>query len=679
MNTLIKVLLGIAAALVLLVALAMVAVVVLVDPNDYRDRLSAMVEQQTGRSLSIEGDLSLKLFPCCAIGVGKTILSNPAGFGDAPFVSVDEARVGLKLLPLLMERKLVVGKLKFSGLQLDLLRRADGAVNWEFSSTQSEEPQKTPPPADTGPGLNDLSVAGISITDASIHYRDQRAGTDYRIQNVELETGPIDEARPFDVQGSLDLSDQTGLSARLDLKSRMALDPGQQVVELESLNVGLTMPELELTADASGRLAASQTALSGHFDLAPLSLRKLARSLDADLPETADPKALSRLQASGDWRLGADSIQLSALELELDDTRITGEAGVKNFGDPAITFEFSADRIDLDRYLAPAGDSDRSTGAPARPDSGADSSFDVVKALNLEGQLGLDDLRVSGAKLQSLQAAVHAHDGIVRLDPVSARLYGGSYAGVVKLDLRGKQPRIDVDQSLDAVQVGGLLADVAEIEQLDGTVVANIDASGTGLTKGELLKSMKGQLSFKLSDGIYKGMDIWQEIRKARALIKGKAVPPAEGPPQTRITDLQMDGRLSDGMMYSDRLIAEIPFLQLTGTGSVDLLKQWLDYRLQARVFDRPEFPDGENLDDLTGLVIPLTVAGDVESPKIGVDLAGLAKSAAGKKLQQKLFDKLGLGDSEDGDSADQNQGQDQDKKSSDAPLERELKKLLPF
>ncbi|HHQ14796.1 MAG TPA: AsmA family protein, partial [Chromatiales bacterium] len=265
-------------------------------------------------------------------------------------------------------------------------------------------------------------------------------------------------------------------------------------------------------------------------------------------------------------------------------------------------------------------------------------------------------------------------DGVIRLDPLAAQLYEGSYTGSVGLDLRGKTPRVDLEQQLDGVQLGGLLADAAEIGQIDGTVHADMKLAGTGLSEGELLRSLAGPLSFRLSDGLYKGMDIWQEIRRARALVKGKSPPPAEGPPQTKITDLQMAGQLANGVMRSDRLLAEIPFLRMTGTGSVDLLKQSMDYRLQAEVFDRPEF-DGEQLDDLTGLVIPLTVTGDVESPKIGVDLAGLAKSVAGKKLQDKLFEKLGLDKS--GDNQDTEQGGES--QSTEDSLKRDLKKLLPF
>ena len=45
---------------------------------------------------------------------------------------------------------------------------------------------------------------------------------------------------------------------------------------------------------------------------------------------------------------------------------------------------------------------------------------------------------------------------------------------------------------------------------------------------------------------------------------------------------------------------------------------------------------------------VALTISGDMASPKVGVDLAELAKDAAVQKAQDKLFEKLGLGESQD-------------------------------
>src|SRR5262245_3909957 len=88
-------------SLVALVVIAMIAVVVFVDPNDYRDDIARLVEDKTGRKLTIDGELHLSVFPWLALTTGAASLGESPGFGTEPFVAIKEARVGVRLLPLL--------------------------------------------------------------------------------------------------------------------------------------------------------------------------------------------------------------------------------------------------------------------------------------------------------------------------------------------------------------------------------------------------------------------------------------------------------------------------------------------------------------------------------------------------------------------------------------------------
>jgi AsmA protein len=277
--------------------------------------------------------------------------------------------------------------------------------------------------------------------------------------------------------------------------------------------------------------------------------------------------------------------------------------------------------------------------------SQGEEDFKALRDLNLDGKLRVGKLKVADLRLEDLSAQLSAKDGVLRLDPSAAKLYGGTYTGKLTLDVTSDDLKLDLDQSLAGVQSGGLLTDFAEVSELQGVMAANIKASGRGASQDDLLRNLQGNLSFDLADGVYQGMDIWQEIRKARALIRRKPPPAATGPNETRINALKLDGRLQDGVLRSERMVGEIPFLRLSGSGNVNVISQALDYRFQAKVFETPTFADGETYDDLLNVSIPLTIGGTVESPKIGVDLANLLKDAAVQKATEKLLDRLGLGE----------------------------------
>jgi hypothetical protein len=92
-------------------------------------------------------------------------------------------------------------------------------------------------------------------------------------------------------------------------------------------------------------------------------------------------------------------------------------------------------------------------------------------------------------------------------------------------------------------------------------------------------------------------------------------------------------------------MIAEIPFLRLNGNGVLNLIEQNMNYRFNAKVYDKPVFADGEDLSGLENLTIPLTVTGDLAAPSVGVDFTELAKNEAVRKGRDLLLEKLGLGE----------------------------------
>lgn len=84
----------------LVVALIIVAVVVATfNPNDYKPMIVKLVQDNTQRTLNIEGDIKLSFWPKIGANLGKITLSEHQG--DKEFVAVDGLKVALALLPLL--------------------------------------------------------------------------------------------------------------------------------------------------------------------------------------------------------------------------------------------------------------------------------------------------------------------------------------------------------------------------------------------------------------------------------------------------------------------------------------------------------------------------------------------------------------------------------------------------
>ena len=203
MARLVKILLILLAALVGVGLLASLALYLFFDPNDYRDNISLVVKETTGRELVIEGDLSLSIFPWIAVEIGRTRLGNAEGFGDEPFLSFDGASLSVRLMPLILSQEIAIGTASLDSLVVNLQVNRDGVSNWEDLSG-GDEPQGSEVVEqmleEQLSGLESepvqLDISNVSVTNASVSYVDAQAGSSASITGLTLSTGRIAAGSP---------------------------------------------------------------------------------------------------------------------------------------------------------------------------------------------------------------------------------------------------------------------------------------------------------------------------------------------------------------------------------------------------------------------------------------------------------------------------------------------------
>jgi AsmA protein len=307
------------------------------------------------------------------------------------------------------------------------------------------------------------------------------------------------------------------------------------------------------------------------------------------------------------------------------------------------------DALNADRYLEPdktttGKDADKK-GAKAPP---TEIPSKTLRDLNLDGRARIGRLTLNDMQLADVDVTTKAAGGRVELKPLAAKLYGGSFGGAIALDATGPKTRLTLDQAVSGVNFNALLTDLAEVKNITGTMSLKLAGTSVGSTDDELLENLAGNLTFNLADGIYQGMDVWYEIRKAWAVLKRTEAPVKSLPEQTPIKALDLVGKISNGKLVTDRFNTEIPFLRVSGDTTVEFLKGSLDSRLTALVFEKPVFGDDTSLAELEGVRIPLTVSGPIADPKVRVDLnkmiKGALKESVREKVRDTLLEKFGLG-----------------------------------
>lgn len=669
--------------LVVVLVVAAVLLVVFFDPNAHKARLQQLVLEKTGRQLELPGELKLKLFPWVAIDVGRASLANAKGFGTAPMVEFEHARLGVKLLPLL-QRRLEIGEVSLDTPTIRLAVDAAGHNNWA-DLTAAKTPEES---ASGASNMTAASVGKFQIVNGTLLYSDRSAGTDLTLRTLNLDTGRLESGRPFDLQLSFTLLQGKSLSAALQLKSSTTLDltanryqfskPQLEVLlkgaglpaaglavqlRFDTIDADLAAQTLELPgmqlqaagAKLSGNLHGTRIIEAPHFagpvELAETPLRELLHRLGVELPVTRDPAMFHRLGFSGTLAASSDALMLSGLRLKFDDSTVTGRAGLSNLDTSALSFDLQLDRLNADRYLPPvppksaaASGGKSAAAAPAAPIA---VPVALLRSLNAHGTLNVGAAVFAGVQYSNLRIGVNAAGGKLHVFPSEAQMYGGQYHGDISLDASGRTPRLSVDEHLNNIDFAPLLNDMLETRRMSGHGNAAIKAAATGADSSAMLRTLTGTLEFHVDDGALEGADLWYEIRRARALLRQQAPPARTGPEHTSFTALSATGKLNNGVLVNDDLHVAMKFLQVSGRGSADLPAGTLDYHLDAVVLKIPE-ETATDTQDIVGLKVPVLVTGSFASPKVRPDVNALLKARVQQEIdkhkdevKQKLEDKL--------------------------------------
>lgn len=167
-SPLIKIILITIASLILLVIAGAIALVTLVDPNNYKPLIIKAVDNATGRKLSLEGKIGWQLFPRIGLQINKVSLSNPDSFGQTNLVEINSLAIAVQLFPLL-HGSIVVDNLALEGVNLALIKK-NNVKNWAFttaSTASSESSTSTSKKSEVK-----LALSSFTLKNSTISYDD---------------------------------------------------------------------------------------------------------------------------------------------------------------------------------------------------------------------------------------------------------------------------------------------------------------------------------------------------------------------------------------------------------------------------------------------------------------------------------------------------------------------------
>ena len=680
------------AALAGIIVAAFIGLLVLLDnPDAYKQRLSKAFQGQTGYGLEINGSLDWQYFPPIAISLSDVVITTPKS--TAPLASLASASVDLKIIPLIFGGSVEVSGLNVTGLTVNAAVDAQGIGNWEVETSSTADPApETNTDSSTGSGDTNLSIdiGGITISDAVVNYSDKSANTDIVLTLSQFRTGQLGTGIKTDINSTLKFEDQISqMDADVTLAGKAAINQSLDEFTLQDFvitstvrqpeaspitttltlngsvntsteiaklnNSELKLADLVLAFNIDAENIFGATSLKGNIKAPTFNARELLVAVDADPGPTANPNAFSQVSLDADIAGTLEKIELTSLNLTLDQSQLSGTATVILATNTGIIFDLNVDSITASDYLAPTPTGD-TTAATTSTSTGTIADSEILpiatlKETNIDGHFRIGTLAYEDWVTTDLTLKLTNQNRQLDVE-ASAKAYSGDINFKLITTYAGATPNTTTGFSVKGVDVVKAL----ELEAMTGTLALDANHTFTGSMMSQLVNSLNGKSTFNVVDGT---LDV-RPIKKIAAIVdglQGTESGIAAWPDMLPFKFLQGEHNFNTGITSNQKLNASMENLTVTGQGGIDYFANNLVYDLNATLLNTAgQFKVSESL---TGIRFPLHCEGSLDADPASLCLpnraaitklmADLAKQklkqqgseALKKKIEEKVPEEL--------------------------------------
>lgn len=648
------------------------------NPNDYKDDIVKLVKDQTGRTLSIPGDISLSLFPWIGLELGQVTISNAKGFPQHPFAKIEHLQVRAKLLPLL-KKQLEADTMVVEGLILNLAKDKKGVSNWSDLTNNKTSPQakeKTAPvtKSNNNPGklLAAFALNGISIKNAQVNWHDAQNNQKLSVNKIQLSIGKLRPETRVPFSTSFHFLDQsadaqltfssklvfpadfkklslhdTTLNAKLKLAALSplqtlspALSSDLMTFDLEKQrfttnNVTLSEGDLKLQIKITATQLFSLPQFNTQVVLHNVNPKSLAQRFSIPLPAMADQKALTNLRAEITAQGTTNNIVLPQLLLTLDNTRISGNAS-SHLVSGHSSLNLKVDNINIDRYLPKPEAASKSSAKQEQSvnsEKAALIPLALLHAFNVDADLKINQLQIKNTHWSDIHLKAQSKNGLIQLNPFNMHGYNADVKSAFTINAKQNTPLLSGKVALHNLQAGKLLKDFMAMDKLKGQTSLSANFSTQGLTVPDFKKHLKGNIKLNLNDGTLKGFDIEHQQKVLQAKIKQQPVPKAPKNAETKIANLSASATINNGILTNKDLRAATPLSRVIGQGTVDLVQESISYIASVKLTNSTDINAAASFENMNAIPLDVHINGKFDNLQFKIDF----QKALNMLLQKEL------------------------------------------
>ncbi|MBJ8870734.1 outer membrane assembly protein AsmA [Citrobacter braakii] len=576
------------------------ALVLLVNPNDFRAYMVKQVAARSGYQLQLDGPLRWHVWPQLSILSGRMVLT--AEGASEPLIRADNMRLDVALWPLL-SHQLSVKQVMLKGAVIQLTPQTE-AVRGEDAPVAPKD--NTLPDLAEDRGWS-FDIARLRVADSVLVF-----------QHEDDEQVTVRDIR-------LDMEQDNQHRGTFDFSGRVNRD------------------QRDLALSFNGTVDASDYPHNLSANIQQLSWQLQG----ADLPAQGI-KGQGQLQAQ--WLEEKKQLAFSQIHLTANDSSLAGQVHVSLLDKPEWIVDLKFGQLNLDNLLVQReaatttnGEAQQGQSQPTLARPVIASQVDAVSYQGLKGfsaDIALQADKVLWRKMafDNVSAKIDNQFGLLNVAQLQGKSDGGLVSLPGTLDARKGQPRAVFHPRLDGVEIGTILKAFDYPIALTGKLSLAGDFSGSDIDAQAFRHSWQGQAHVEMNDTRMEGMNFQQMIQQAVERSGGDVKAQQNLDNVTRLDRFVTDMTLDNGEVTLDNMAGESSMLALTGKGTLDLVKQNCDTLFNIRVLGGW---DGESklINFLKATPVPLRVYGQWQALNYNLQVDQLLRKHLQDEAKRRMND----------------------------------------
>ena len=614
---------GIAA--ILLIAMIVAAYVILstYDYNKFKPRIAKVVEDATGRKLTLAGDIDLE------VGLSPTLVVEDVSFQNATWGSRPELaklkrfEIQIALLPLILKR-IAVKKILLVSPDILVETDSSGKSNLDFETEEGESQEPEDKKSVRFPRVRLLQVL---IRNSRITYKDGRSTKTYVLTGQTLRSTSKDYDSPLKVEFK-------GTCNDIPLEFEGTLGPIHALADSKQ-----SWP-LDLTIKAAGTIVSVEGSIKDVMNLKDMTVAVHVEG--RSIPEVARLLPMSDVPDVGPFKIGLglsdvapETYKISNLKVAFGDSDLKGSAELSLAKKrPRFTATLSSQNLDLRPVLSQI----ELISGPREPVGKSKKKHDKILPTD---HLPLDVLKYADARLKfnarafllprlainDLTFNMVLDEGHLMVERLEATIGGGTLDAQIDLNVQGKDAMLQAELQINQLDLDRMLKKLGLEDVAEGEVDIQVDVKSRGNSVAAIMAGLNGKFSFIIGQG-----QIYNKYIHILGSIFSQTLPRLLNPfleatEYTQTNCIVSGFAVKDGLARSTALMFDSEDMTVLSKGEVNFTTEELDFSIKPVPKEGARKKKIKRSISLSTLAKQFRLSGTLADPSIEVDTRRASKT----------------------------------------------------